>query len=157
MANEAVFKYGTTKTLANADGASTSNNQMSTAAATTYTQTDTLDYPDAVFVLVTKGFGAAPTSGSTIDLYIRPLDIDGTTDAPAPATGVDNAYKGQYIGSFVLKNSATSGDAYRCVGYDIPRAGEAYLFNNNTGQTLTGGTSPNGWTLKMTPRTVGPL
>lgn len=152
MANETVYKYGTTKTLTTTGGA-TSNNQMSAAAGTTYSQTDTLDYPDAVFVLVTAGFGAAPTAGTTIDLYVRPLDIDGTTDAPAPATGAStDAYKAQYIGSFVLKASSASGDAYRCVGYDIPRAGEAYLFNNGTGQSLT-----VNWTLKMTPRTVGPL
>jgi hypothetical protein len=151
MANEAIYKYGTTLTLTTT-GAATSNNQLSTAAGTTYSQTNTLDYPDAVFVLITGGFGAAPTAGATVDLYVRPLDIDGTTDAPAPTTGTGDAYKGVYVGSFVLKASSASGDAYRCVGYDIPRAGEAYLFNNNTGQTLSAN-----WSLKMTPRTIGPL
>jgi len=152
MANEAVFKYGTSKTLANANGGATSNNQMSAAAGTLYSQTDTLDYPDAVFTLTTAGFGAAPTVASTIDLFIRPMDVDGTTDTPAPGTGAStDAYKTQYIGSFVLKASSASGDTYRCVGYDVPRAGEAYLFNNATGQTLSAN-----WTLKMIPRTLGP-
>lgn len=153
MAYESVYKYGTTATLANANGAATTNNQMSAAVGTNYSQTDTLDYPDAVFTLTTAGFGGVPTAGSTIDLFIRPMDVDGTTDTPAPATGAStDAYKTQYIGSFVLKASSSSGDTYRCVGYDIPRAGQAYLFNNNTGQSLL-----VNWTLKMTPRTVGPL
>lgn len=152
MANESVFKYGTAKTLANANGAAITNNQLSAAVGTLYSQTDTLDYPDAVFVFASAGFGAAPTSGATLDLFIRPMDINGTTDQPAPPTGASTAaYKGQYIGSFVLHASASSGDTYRCVGYDIPRAGEAYLYNNNTGQSVTAN-----WSLIMTPRTYGP-
>ncbi len=152
MANERKIVYGTALTLANANGGATSNNQLSAACATTYSQTDTADYPDAVFVLATAGFGAAPASGSQIDVYIRPLDIDGTTDQPAPTTGASTTtYKGIYVGSFVLLASATSGNTYMCVAYDIPRAGEVYLYNNGTGQTLSAN-----WTLKMTPRTDGP-
>lgn len=152
MAGEAVIKYGTPITLANANGGATSNNQLSAACATTYSQSDTADYPDALFVLVTAGFGAAPTSGTTIDVYIRPLNIDGTTDQPAPPTGGSTAnYKGRYAGSFILHASLSSGDAYSAVARDIPRAGEVYLFNNATGQSLSAD-----WTLKMTPMTYGP-
>ncbi len=152
MANEAKFVYGTSKTLANANGGATSNNQLSAAAGTTYSSTDTGDYPDAVFTLITAGFGGTPTSGSTIDLYIRPLNIDGTTDAPAPPTGASTAaYKGVRVCSFRLHASSASGDAYAAVGYDIPREGEAYLHNNATGQSLSAN-----WSLKMQPRTVGP-
>lgn len=153
MANEAILKYGTSKTLANANGGSTANNYLSAAAGTTYSEADTLDYPDAVFTLVTAGFGAAPTTGTTIDVYIRPLDVDGNTDQPAPPTGASTAaYKGKYATSFVLHASSASGDAYEAVAYDIPRRGEVYLFNNGTGQTLSAN-----WTLKMRPRTLGPL
>lgn len=152
MANEAKFVYGTSKTLANANGGATSNNQLSAAAGTTYSQTDTGDYPDALFVLTTAGFGGTPTAGTTIDVYIRPLDIDGTTDQPAPATGAStDAYKGRYACSFIVKASSSSGDSYAAIAYDIPRAGEASLYNNGTGQSLSAN-----WTLKMTPRTVGP-
>ena len=152
MANEAVIKYGTPKTLANANGGATSNNQLSAACPTTYSQTDTADYPDALFVLVTAGFGGVPTSGATVDVWIRPLDIDGTTDQPAPPTGASTAvYKGRYACSFTLHASSSSGDAYSAVAYDIPRAGEVYLFNNATGQSLSAN-----WTLKLTPRTIGP-
>lgn len=152
MANEAVLKYGTPKTLANANGGATSNNQLSAACATTYSESDTADYPDALFVLVTAGFGGVPTSGTSIDVYIRPLDIDSTTDQPAPPTGASTAaYKGRYAGSFVLHASSSSGDAYSAVADDIPRAGEVYLFNNATGQTLSAN-----WTLKMIPRAYGP-
>lgn len=151
MAYESVYKYGTTKTLTTT-GASITNNQLSTAAGVTYSQTDTLDYPDAVFVLGTAGFGGTPTSGTTIDLYLRPLNIDSTISAPAPPTGASTAtYKGQYVGSFVLTANGFSGITYQCIGYDIPRSGEAYLFNNGTGVSANAN-----WTLKITPRTIGP-
>jgi hypothetical protein len=152
MANEAVFKYGTQKVLANGTGAATSNNQLSTAASITYSQSDTLDYPDAIFTLVTAGFGGAPTSGTTVDVYLRPIDIDGSSDQPAPPTGASTAaYKGKYATSFVLHASSSSGDVYEAIAYDIPRSAEAYLFNNGTGQTLSAN-----WTLKIRPRTLGP-
>lgn len=150
MANESVYKYGTTVTLANANGGATSTLQLSAAAATTYSSTNTADYPDAVFVLTTNGFGGVPVASTTIDLFIRALDVDGTLDAPAPGTGAStDAYRTQYFGSFVLKASSGA-DSYRFVAYDIPRNGEVYLYNG-TAQTLT-----SGWTLKMTPRTIGP-
>lgn len=152
MAGEAKFVYGTSKTLANANGGAVSNNQLSAAAGTTYSSTDTGDYPDAVFTVITAGFGGTPTSGSTIDVYIRPLNVDGTTDQPAPPTGASTAaYKGVRACSFRLHASSASGDAYQAVAYDIPREGEVYLFNNATGQSLSAN-----WTLKMKPRTVGP-
>lgn len=150
MANESVFKYGTAVTLTSA-GASVSTLQLSAAAGTTYTQSDTADYPDAVFTLDVGTFGSAPVSGSVVDLYIRPLDVDSTTDTPAPPTGASTAaYKGQWIGAFIM-TAATTG-VYRCVGYDIPRAGEAYIYNGTT-QTLA---NSGNWTLKMTPRANGP-
>lgn len=149
MANEAVFKYGSTVVLANADGGAITNNQLSAAANVTYSQTNTSDYPDAIFVWQTTGFGGFPLGGSTVDLYIRPMNVDGTTNQPAP--NATSTYKGVYVGSFVVTSSQASGDAYRCIGYDIPRSGQAYLFNNATGVTANAN-----WTLKMTPRTIGP-
>jgi hypothetical protein len=49
-------------------------------------------------------------------------------------------------------HAATTG-TYRAVGYDIPKSGEAYIYNNGTGQTQA---STGNWTLKMTPRALGP-
>lgn len=150
MAGESVFKYGTSKTLTST-GASVSASQLSAAAGTTYSQTDTADYQDAVFTLDVGTFSSAPTSGALVDLYIRPLDVDGTTDTPAPPTGGSTAaYKGKYMGSFQM-TAATTG-VYALVAYDVPRAGEAYIYNA-TAVTLA---NSGNWTLKMLPRTPGP-
>lgn len=151
MANEAVFKYGSTVTLTSSGGLTNTVN-LSAPAGTTYTQSNTLDYPDAVFTLQTNGFSAGYTAGTTIDIYIRPLDIvDNTQDQVAPGTGASTtAYRGVYIASFVMSGNTAANEYYRCVGYDIPRAGEVYLFNN-TSANMTAG-----WQLKMTPRTIGP-
>lgn len=147
MANEAVFKYGTSKTL-QTTGASVSASQLSAASSAGFTQTDTLDYPDAVFTLDVGTFGVAPVAGTIISLYVTPQDVDGTTDSPAPATGAStDAYRGRWVCDFVMK-AATTG-IYAAVGYDLPRAGLCNIYNG-TGQAT--GT----WTLKMLPRTLGP-
>ena len=150
MANQTILVYGTQKTLTST-GSSVTNGQLSSAAGTTYSQTDTSDYPDAVFTLDVGTMSASATAGNTIDVYIRPLDVDGTTDTPAPLTGAStDAYKGKYICSFTMKAASTG--VYATIGYDIPRAGEAYIYN---GSGVTVANSGN-WTLKMTPRTYGP-
>jgi hypothetical protein len=38
-----------------------------------------------------------------------------------------------------------------CVGYNLPKEAEYYLYNASTGQTVSAG-----WTLKVTPRTYAP-
>lgn len=145
--NDTINKFGTTKTL-QTSGSAISTLQLSAAAATTYSASDTQDANDALFTLDVGTMGGTPVAGATIDVHIRPLDIDGTTDAPAPATGAStDAYRAIYVGSFVLK-AATTG-VYQCIGRDVPRAGEAYLYNGTAQST-------GSWTLKMTPMTQGP-
>ena len=150
MANEAVFKYGTQKTITTT-GAATVNNAVS-AAAGTYSATDTADYPDADFVLSTAAWAVAPTANTTIDLYVRPLNVVSTTDVDAPAVpGSATSWKSQYVCSFVVPGGATTANVLAAVGYNLPKEGEFYVFNNNTGQSLA-----VNWALYMTPRTYGP-
>ena len=145
MANEAIVKLGTPKTL-EASGASNANNTMVAADDATYSvSADGSNYPDADFVLAVA-FGTAPTVNTTIDLYAQELDIDGTNDAIAPTT----TYKRRYIGSFVVA-AQTAMQYLKVRGYDVPLVASYYLHNNATGQTMSAG-----WTLKVTPRTIGP-
>ena len=143
MANEAVFKRGTQKTVSTTIGA-ISNNAIS-ALVGSYTSTDTNDYPDAEFVLEVT-FATAPTENATIDLHVRPMNIQSTNDHEAP----DATYRPHYLGSFVV-NNVTTAQYLRCVGRDLPKEGDLYLFNNATGQA----TSANA-ELYMTPLTLGP-
>lgn len=143
MANEMKKVYGTQKTVSTTIAA-IANNALS-AACGTYTSTDTLDYPDADFVLVVA-FGTAPTEGTTIDLLVRPMDVQSTNDTIAPQA----TYQPHRIGTFVVDN-VTSAQYVFCSAFDLPKAGELYLYNNGSGQTTSANAS-----LYMTPRTVAP-
>lgn len=143
MANELKKVYGTQKTVSTSIAAIV-NNAIS-AAVGTYSATDTLDYPDADFVLVVT-FATAPTEGSTIDLLVRPMDVQGANDTVTPQA----TYQPHRIGTFVVDN-VTAAQYLFCSGFDLPKAGELYLYNNATGQSTSANAS-----LYMTPRTLAP-
>lgn len=145
MSNEQIVVVGTPKTL-EANGASIANNALGQADDASYSiAADGSDYPDAEFVL-TGTFSVAPTEGTVLSLYARPLDIDGTADAEAPETTRPTVF----VGNFVV-NNVTSAQSMILVAEDVPRKADYYVHNNGTGQTL--GT---GWTLKVTPLSRGP-
>lgn len=145
MAGETILKLGTPKTL-EAAGASIANNALAQADDANYDiAADGAYYPDARFV-ASFTFGAAPTEGTVLALYARPLDIDGTADAQVP----EAARPTVYIGSFVVDDVTTAQYA-ELIGRDVPWKADYYLHNNGTGQTVSAG-----WTLKVTPCTVAP-
>ena len=145
MSNEAIVVLGTQKTL-EANGASISNNALAQADDASYSiATDGAYYPDADFVL-TFTYGTAPTEGSVLALYARPLDVDGTADTEVPETTRPTVY----IGSFVVNNVTTTQTAW-LRAYDVPTKADYYIHNNGTGQTVS-----VGWVLKVNPRTEGP-
>lgn len=145
MSNEAIVKLGTPKTL-EANGASIVNNALAQANDATYgIVADGAYYPDAKFVLAAT-FGTAPTEGAVLSLYARPINIDSTNDAEAPETTRPTVY----IGNFSV-NNVTTAQYIELLAYNVPWEAEYYLHNNGTGQTLSAG-----WTLKVTPCTIGP-
>lgn len=145
MSNEAIVFQGTQKTL-EANGAAIANNALAQADDASYgIVADGLSYPDARFVL-TGTFPVAPTENSTLALYARPLNIDGTADADAPETTRPT----QFIGTFVV-NNVTSAQSLVCDAQDVPWEADYYVHNNSTGQTLAAG-----WKLLVTPCTIGP-
>lgn len=149
MANETKIYRGTTKTL-EANGLAIANNDVGVADDATYSlAVDGADYPDAEFVM-TFTFATAPVENSVISLFARPLDIDGTNDAEVPESGAAT-FKGEYVGRFLVNNVTTLQTA-RCVGRNLPNLANYYPFNNATGQSIAAG-----WTLKVTPRTLGPV
>lgn len=141
MSGEMIVVLGTTKTLVSS-GASLANNTMSAASSATYNRgADGGGFPDAEFVLAVA-YGTAPTVNTTLDLYARELDIDGTNDAVAPTT----TYKRRFICSFPVFNQ-TAMQYIPGEAFDLPLLAEYYLHNNATNQTVSAG-----WTLKITPR-----
>lgn len=141
MSGEMIVVLGTTKTLVSS-GASLSNNTMSAASSATYDRdADGGGFPDAELVLAVA-YGTAPTINTTLDLYARELDIDGTNDAAAPTT----SYKRRFICSFPVINQ-TATQHIKALAFDVPPLSEFYLHNNATGQTVS-----SGWTLKIKPR-----
>jgi hypothetical protein len=147
MTNEVIYAWGSEKTL-EASGASCANAAIVQANDASYgVVADGASFPDARFVW--KGQFSTVTSieNKTIDLYARPLNIDSTSDSPAPTA----TYTQKYIGSFVLQASSSSTDQYlSLVAYDVPAEADYYIINSS-GQTLSAG-----WTLKVTPRTYKP-
>lgn len=145
MANEIQRVYGSDVTL-EASGASIANNAIAQANDADYDLSDDTpaDYVDGEFVL-TCAFGGTPTANTSVALIIRPMNIDGTTDAPAPTA----TYLVEFAGSFFVTGSASQ--TLRCYAPNIPRVGQAYLYNNGTGQTLS-----SGWVLKMRPVSYRP-
>ncbi len=145
MSNEAIVKLGTQKTL-EASGAAIANNTLAQADDASYSiATDGNYYPDARFVL-TGAFATAPTENTTLALYARPLNIDGTADADAP----EITRPTQYIGVFAVNNVTTS-QSLALMAQNVPWEADYYIHNNGTGQTLSAG-----WDLLVTPCTIGP-
>lgn len=143
MAGERIEVRGTQTLLTATALAATANNAISAAADTTYTKavSGSVDFPHAEFVLSTT-FGTAPTVNTALELIGRPINVDSTTDTPAPTASYKNHL---VLGYFTVLNS-TSAQTLTCTVFDLPfKEMEFYVYNNATGQTT--GTM----TLKITP------
>ena len=145
MSNESIIKIGTPKTL-EASGASITNTSVVQADDANYSiSADGAYYPDAKFVLAAT-FATGPTEGTALTLYARPLDIDGTNDAEVPEATRPTVY----VGSFAV-NNVTTAQYIELLAREVPWNAAYYIHNNGTGQTVSAG-----WTLKVTPCTIGP-
>lgn len=144
MAGEQIAKFGTPKTL-EANGASISTGAVGQANDASYSiVSDGAYYPDADFVLGAT-FSVAPTEGAPVSLLARPLNVDGTADTEAP----EATRPTRFVGNF-FPNNVTSAQYMILTGRDVPTEADYYLLNS-AGQTISAG-----WTLKVTPRTLGP-
>ena len=138
---------GTIKTL-EANGASITNGSVVQADDASYDlAADAASWPDAEFML-TAIFGTGPTEGRCVNLYARPMDIDGTADAEVP----EAARPTLYIGAFIVNNVTLAQTMHiqGLIARDLPRLANYYL-HNDAGQTISAG-----WVLKVIPRNVVP-
>lgn len=140
MSGETIVVKGTPKIL-EANGAAITNGSVVQADDANYdVVADGVNFPDAKFV-ASFTFSTAPTEGTMLALYARPLDIDGTNDAEIP----ESTRPTVYIGPFVVNNVTTTQYA-ELMAQDAPWIAAYYLHNNSTGQTVS-----SGWTLTVTP------
>jgi hypothetical protein len=111
-------------------------------------------YPDAKFVLeIPDTFAAAPTAGSTIDVYMSLENVVSTSDeVPLPAA-TDILYLAKRVASFVMDNqdvATIKTVIVRDVLYGVENA--LFYLYNGCGQQLSYSSNPI--TLKVTPLTV---
>lgn len=106
------------------------------------------DAPTGEFVLKCT-FATAPTALKAINLYARPMNLEGTNDPPQP----DATYKHEFIGLFLV-DGVTTAQTLRAVAslanLITSQIWEFYI-ENKAGQTISAG-----WALYVTPVTVGP-
>jgi hypothetical protein len=99
-------------------------------------------------IRIQAGFGAAPTTGRTIDLYMVRGEIDGTLDTSGKAgyasvliaANLSDTNGMEYCGSFVV--DGTTGDFREQITISLVGIREArFYIKNSTGQTLIGTTT----------------
>ena len=138
--------FGTQDTLGTLK-ALVADNAFSVAGdLSTWTNDD--DAPQASVTLLAN-FSVAPTANSTVNLYLRPLDIQSTNDQEIP----DANFTHTYVGSFPVNDVTTA--QYVKIDISLPNSytSQQYEFyvENKSGQSL-----PAGWDIYVTPKTYGP-
>ena len=146
----AIEFYGTQDTVTAGGGTSAVSNSAFSASGDVVSGGWTND-DDAVYASMVGAFtfGTAPTSYSVINLYARLMDIDGTNDQDTPTA----TYTHTYLGSFPVRNSASTQYVSIEIGLPNTKTSQVYEFyiENKTGQTISAG-----WTMKVTPKALGP-
>lgn len=144
MANETKYVYAAQVTL-EASGGSAASNAFVAANDSSLATANHSDYPMADFTL-TCDFGAAVGATVVIPLYRQDMDIDGTTDSPAPAT----TYKYLFVGAFTIPSGQSASATYPLSNVPLSKTCQ-FSIENTSVQNLSAG-----WLLKATPKTYGP-
>jgi len=142
--DSAIEFFGTQDTLTGS-GATVADGAFG-VSATTWTNDD--DAPMASMILEAT-FSVAPDANSSVNLYARLMNIQGTNDQNVP----DANFGHVYVGSFPLNDVTTA--QYISIDIRLPntKTSQEYVFSieNNGGQTIA-----NTWDLYVTPKTIGP-
>lgn len=150
-----IFSGSTTTVISHAATLANAANTYNGLTGCTMTQLDNSSglYTDAVAVIgIPDTFAAAPTAGSTIDLYAIIDDVDGTSDETPEPGANDILYLARHVGSWGLDNQ----DAATIKAINISLIGikkARFCILNNSGQQLSYSSNPI--TVKITPFSVG--
>ena len=142
----AIEFFGTQDTLGTSSAAVADAAFSIASDLSTWTNDD-----DAVIASVTLSctFSVAPTANTSLNLYLRLLDVQSTNDNTVP----DANFQHVYVGSFPLNDSTSA--QYITIDIGLPNAytSQQYEFyiENRSGQSL-----PAGWDIFVTPKAIGP-
>lgn len=100
-------------------------------------------------VVMLANFSVAPTANTSLNLYLRPLDVQSTNDQDVP----DANFQHTYAGSFPLNDVTTA--QYIAIEISLPntKTSQNYEFyiENQSGQSL-----PAGWDIYVRPKSLAP-
>ncbi len=145
-ADSAIEFFGTQDTLGTSSAAVADDAFSIAGDLSTWVNDD--DAPMAAVVLLAN-FSVAPDTNSSINLYLRLLDFEGTNDGDVP----DANFQHVYVGSFPLNDVTTA--QYIPIQISLPNVetSQNYEFyvENKSGQSL-----PAAWDIFVTPKAIGP-
>ena len=111
--------------------------------------TNSLNAEQASMVIFFDWNTTPPDANSSVNLYARLMDIDGTGDQDIP----DANFQQEYLGSFATNNVITN--QFKALRIALPNAGDSQVYQfyieNKTGETIIAG-----WTLKIDPAALTP-
>lgn len=109
--------------------------------------TDSLDTEKASLVGFFD-FGTAPAIGSYVAVYVRPMDIDGTSDQDIPNAN----YRRTPVGVFAANNLTTSQTSTIQIPLEGSSSGQEFQFyiENKTDKTITD------FSLQVEVKAIGP-
>jgi len=144
--DSAIEVFGTQDTLGTSSAAVVDAAFSIAGDLSTFTNDD--DAPQASVILLAD-FSVAPDVNSSINLYLRPLNIQSTNDGDVP----DDNFQHIYVGSFPLNDVTTAQYILITIGLPNTKTSQEYEFyvENKSGQSL-----PAGWDIFVTPKTIAP-
>ena len=143
--------YGTQDDLASSSASVSDGNFSIASDLAEWTNDD--DAPEASFILEASWATETSIAGLTLDLYAQVLNIEGATNDAKPPSSDNTA---NFLGVFVVPAEDASDPYFMPLGpVRLPsqKASQEYAFfiKNNSGQTIAAG-----WTLHVTPISIGP-
>lgn len=142
----AIEFFGTQDTLGTTSAAVA--NDLFSIAGDLSTWVNDDDAPQASVILLAN-FSVAPDTNSSINLFLRLLDIQSTNDQDVP----DVNFQHVFVGSFPLNDVTTA--QYIPIQISLPNNSTSqnyeFYIENKSGQSL-----PSGWDIFVIPKTIGP-
>lgn len=147
--DSAIHFFGTQDTVTAGGGTSAVADAAFSATGDIVQWTNDDDAPMASVTAFFDWNVTAPDANSTVNLYARLMNTDGTNDSDVPDANFPHYFLGSFPTNDVLTNQ------YITIDVALPNAYTSTVYEfyieNKTGQSIQAG-----WTLKVTPKTLGP-
>ena len=147
MADESIWTYGSTITCEES-GASIADAVFTQADDANLTAANQADYTHCDVLLSTVDTTVNPDIGGVVNVYLRPINIEGTEDQPPPSANFPH----KFLCAMPIDDDEALTQAIK-VEARLPNPNddcEAYI-ENQCGQTISAG-----WNLRITPKALRP-